>query len=238
MGIMDAFWPELAVPALTKMASAFPLRNGPWPMAVEPHSTAGLASVATLVSLFIEAPVAPTATDIVGALQHAWQTGYERAPALMIGLAVLAAVPPLALIGFVIGRLGRRDEDGTRTVLLRRKGAGRAAGGGGTTHGTKIRHRRGAIVWTGRDGVPRRLEITRELVRIGREPDNDIVLDERTVHRYHAAIHRPDGTHAVVTDLSGPSGNGVILNGKRVESHGLKPGDTIELGAAKLEFTE
>ena len=74
------------------------------------------------------------------------------------------------------------------------------------------------------------------LVRIGREADNDICLTEKTVHRYHAVIRRSSDGEVIVTDLSGPEGNGVIVNGARVGESRLKSGDVIAIGEVKLSF--
>ncbi|MEM1371502.1 MAG: FHA domain-containing protein [Pseudomonadota bacterium] len=76
----------------------------------------------------------------------------------------------------------------------------------------------------------------RQLTRIGREPDNDVVLTSQTVHRYHAAIRKTRGDGLILVDLSGDSGNGVYVNGRRVVDAQLRDGDEIFLGTAKLTF--
>ena len=63
------------------------------------------------------------------------------------------------------------------------------------------------------------------MLRIGREADNDICLSDKTVHRYHAVIHRTTDGAVVVTDLSGADGNGVLINGTRVGEGRLTEGD-------------
>lgn len=68
---------------------------------------------------------------------------------------------------------------------------------------------------------------------IGRNPKNDIVLLDRTISRQHARVTREaDGW--VLTDLS--SGGGLVINGARVRSATLKPGDDIEMGDFKFSF--
>jgi len=69
--------------------------------------------------------------------------------------------------------------------------------------------------------------------RIGRNHDNDIVLNSDRVSRYHAEI-QCGGEAIKIVDLQ--SRNGIWLNGKRIkESSELKPGDTLRIG--KQEFT-
>jgi pSer/pThr/pTyr-binding forkhead associated (FHA) protein len=74
------------------------------------------------------------------------------------------------------------------------------------------------------------------LVRIGRHDDNDIRLDQSTVHRHHALIHRTPTADFIITDVSGQAGNGVVVNGQRLAETRLKSGDTIYLGEAALIF--
>lgn len=74
------------------------------------------------------------------------------------------------------------------------------------------------------------------MIRIGRHGDNDIQLASQTVHRYHAVLHVTPRQSHVLTDLSGPEGNGVLVNGHRIEQAELTGGDVIELGDVKLCF--
>jgi len=79
-------------------------------------------------------------------------------------------------------------------------------------------------------------QLNGSMIRIGRHEDNDIQLASQTVHRYHAVLHVTPRQTYVVTDLSGPEGNGVLVNAVRVEQAELKTGDVLELGEAKLRF--
>jgi hypothetical protein len=81
-----------------------------------------------------------------------------------------------------------------------------------------------------------RLAMPRELLRIGREDDNDLVLDQPTVHRYHAIIHRTADALFLIKDLAGPGGNGVFVNGERVTESHLLDGDLIMLGGTQVAF--
>ncbi|RIK46074.1 MAG: hypothetical protein DCC58_04410 [Chloroflexi bacterium] len=90
-------------------------------------------------------------------------------------------------------------------------------------------------------GIPARLLISGEQkpltlprVRIGRYPNNEIVLDHSTVSAYHAEIIlRPDGRHEIIDR---ESRNGTRVNGALVRSQVLKDGDLITLGAASLHY--
>lgn len=59
---------------------------------------------------------------------------------------------------------------------------------------------------------------------IGRNPGNDILIDNVGVSRRHAVI-RWSGDHAVVEDLG--SANGTFVTGERITTHELQDGDEI-----------
>jgi hypothetical protein len=68
---------------------------------------------------------------------------------------------------------------------------------------------------------------------LGRGRTNDIVLSDSSVSREHAeVIATADGM--VVRDLG--STNGVMVNGTKVSSQLLDPGDTVRLGNVDLKF--
>ncbi len=89
--------------------------------------------------------------------------------------------------------------------------------------------------------VPARLLINGEQLpldqprmRIGRYPNNEIVLDHSTVSAYHAdIIERADGRHEIQDN---GSRNGTRVNGDIVTSRILKEGDLITLGAASMHY--
>jgi pSer/pThr/pTyr-binding forkhead associated (FHA) protein len=62
---------------------------------------------------------------------------------------------------------------------------------------------------------------------IGREADNDVVLDDPATSRRHAQIQFQDGNY-VLTDLA--SANGTLVNGQRVTERALAHGDLIKVG--------
>lgn len=69
--------------------------------------------------------------------------------------------------------------------------------------------------------------------RLGRALDNDIIIESSDVSRHHARIE-PAGTLLRLVDQH--STNGVRVNGRRVEEHLLREGDTVELGNTRLFF--
>lgn len=92
------------------------------------------------------------------------------------------------------------------------------------------------LEWIDFEGVPRyRLLLIQSMsrVRIGRAPNNDIVLEAEGVSRYPAVIDSSQIGTLQVTDLN--SGNGTFVNESRIFSpHTLSPGDRIQIGAVIL----
>ncbi|MHC3469969.1 ABC transporter ATP-binding protein/permease [Streptomyces sp. 7R007] len=69
-------------------------------------------------------------------------------------------------------------------------------------------------------------------VRIGRAPDNDLVIDDLVVSRHHAELRAlPDGGHEIA-DLG--SHNGTFLNGAPVTAAPIGPGDVVGIGHSAL----
>jgi SARP family transcriptional regulator, regulator of embCAB operon len=82
----------------------------------------------------------------------------------------------------------------------------------------------------GTDG--RRYPLAGTATRIGRSPDNDIVLSDAKVSRHHAVI-TDDGRAIFITDLG--SANGVRVGRKRIDpSAELHEGDRIRIGDEQL----
>lgn len=169
---------------------------------------------------------------------------YAQAPALVLGLAALIALPPLALIGLWVSR---REDASTvvseaRTQVRRVPRAKSEPRDGVRTGHIPLRPLQAWVEVVNADEVQtaseeRRFNLGRTLLRIGRETDNDICLQDITVHRYHAAIHRTEDAEFVITDLSSADGNGVVVNGRAVAEARLASGDLIELGNARLKFS-
>ncbi len=79
-----------------------------------------------------------------------------------------------------------------------------------------------------------RLALTRTIIKIGREEDNDIWLDDDMASRYHAELAWSRGT-VYVTDRG--SLNGVLLNGRPIKgSTSVKQGDVLEIGSHQFLF--
>ena len=70
--------------------------------------------------------------------------------------------------------------------------------------------------------------------RIGRGPDNELVLDTKHISRYHAVL-LAGPVHTAIEDLN--STNGVFVNGKRVARQILKDGDRVTIGRTQFRYT-
>jgi len=71
------------------------------------------------------------------------------------------------------------------------------------------------------------------LTKIGRDADNDVVIDNAGVSGHHAVI-KQEGEAFFVEDLD--STNGVFLNGRRVSREAIHFGDEITIHKHKLKF--
>ncbi len=80
------------------------------------------------------------------------------------------------------------------------------------------------------------VELKRNLLRIGRDPANDFVVDDIEVSRNHAKITYNEGVYRI-EDLN--STNGTLLNGRKILTpEKLNNGDLINLGEANVfEFS-
>ncbi len=73
-----------------------------------------------------------------------------------------------------------------------------------------------------------------EVLRLGKAPDNDIVLEHPTVSRHHLRV-RCQGDRFLVEDLG--STNGTFLDGAQVREAYLRPGAILEAGDVRLRFS-
>jgi len=72
-------------------------------------------------------------------------------------------------------------------------------------------------------------------MRIGRVPDNDLVLSDLNVSRHHAELRKsPTGSYEIV-DLG--SHNGTFVNGQRVTSQVLSEQDLVSIGSSTFRLT-
>jgi adenylate cyclase len=83
------------------------------------------------------------------------------------------------------------------------------------------------------DGQIFNFPISKDTVRIGRSNDNDLILADNTVSRYHTEIQKRKNDY-ILADLG--SYNGTKLNGKSIQKVCLKQGDKIQIGSSKLTF--
>ncbi len=78
--------------------------------------------------------------------------------------------------------------------------------------------------------------ITRTICRIGRGKDNELVLDDSSISRRHAEIHR--NVHGSFDIIDMNSMNGVFVNGEKIGKAMLQEGDEIEIGDISLRFSQ
>lgn len=79
----------------------------------------------------------------------------------------------------------------------------------------------------------REVPLSKDSYQIGRAADNDVVIDEPTVSRRHALIHKRAGSFWV-QDLS--TNNGVSVHGQPVSDHRLRVGDRVMVGSVSITF--
>ena len=91
----------------------------------------------------------------------------------------------------------------------------------------------GVLVVQGGPKGGSRFVLDQDVTTAGRHPDSHIFLDDITVSRRHAEVHRtPEGYR--VRDVG--SLNGTYLNRERIEEGQLESGDDLQVGEYKLVF--
>src|SRR5688572_10886754 len=78
------------------------------------------------------------------------------------------------------------------------------------------------------------LVIAGDVFRVGKAPENDLVLADETVSRVHFEIMR-DAKGYLVRDMK--STNGTFLDGAEVKEAYLRAGSVIRIGSSELKFT-
>ncbi|MDQ3296370.1 MAG: sigma 54-interacting transcriptional regulator [Myxococcota bacterium] len=73
----------------------------------------------------------------------------------------------------------------------------------------------------------------KEEIRIGSMEDNDVVLGDDTVSRYHCRIVQDDTSYVLIDQRST---NGTFINKVRVREAFIKPGSTVSVGQSQLRF--
>ena len=80
-----------------------------------------------------------------------------------------------------------------------------------------------------------RMPLPAKAMRIGRVPDNDVVLSDLNVSRHHAELRKsPTGSYEIV-DLG--SHNGTFVNGQRVTKQVLTEQDLVSIGSSTFRLT-
>jgi pSer/pThr/pTyr-binding forkhead associated (FHA) protein len=75
--------------------------------------------------------------------------------------------------------------------------------------------------------------LTKDVTRLGRQLDNDVVFQEESVSRNHAEIHCDLGKY-ILHDLQSTSGT--FVNSRRIERCVLNSGDLISLASVQFMF--
>jgi hypothetical protein len=86
-----------------------------------------------------------------------------------------------------------------------------------------------------RDELHTRHPISGDTFRIGRHADNELMVADASISRFHAEIKHELNSRYVIRDLE--SLNGVYVNGRKARTAILSNGDLIELGDITLKFT-
>ena len=88
------------------------------------------------------------------------------------------------------------------------------------------------VVFQGR--ILETVKLNKNVMSVGRLPDNDIVINNLGVSRRHCRIIRDDSGGFYIEDLE--SANGTIVNGIRLARSPLYNGDEVQIGKHKLVF--
>ena len=76
-------------------------------------------------------------------------------------------------------------------------------------------------------------QFEKEEIRIGSMDDNDVVISEDTVSRYHCRIAQEETGYVLIDQRST---NGTFINKVRVREAFLKPGSIVSVGQSQLRF--
>jgi hypothetical protein len=74
--------------------------------------------------------------------------------------------------------------------------------------------------------------MTKEKIYIGRERENDVIIDHPEISKKHASIWYNGGEDILIEDND--SANGVFVNGRRVVTQSIKKEDYIALGSFQI----
>jgi hypothetical protein len=79
------------------------------------------------------------------------------------------------------------------------------------------------------------IPLERDVINIGRDRDNDIVLEDRSVSRHHLQIRLRFGRYMV---FDTQSTGGTLVNDVPIKEHNLRSGDVIRIGAVQMVYLE
>jgi ABC-type multidrug transport system ATPase subunit/pSer/pThr/pTyr-binding forkhead associated (FHA) protein len=79
-----------------------------------------------------------------------------------------------------------------------------------------------------------KIDLTKDLVTIGRDPENDVAINHPLVSKKHAQIIKQDG-RVYIVDVG--STNGTFVNGIKIRKHPLQELDRIVVGPIELHFS-
>jgi ABC-type multidrug transport system ATPase subunit/ABC-type multidrug transport system permease subunit len=78
------------------------------------------------------------------------------------------------------------------------------------------------------------IQLTKDQLTLGRDPSNDVILQDPNVSRFHAEVARLSGGRVAIRDLA--SRNGTRINGELVRTALLEPGSEVGIGPYRLVF--
>jgi len=92
-----------------------------------------------------------------------------------------------------------------------------------------------AVLIINEQGESREALLNHEGTIVGRSPRCDVVIDSRDVSREHARVFQDPFGRWIFEDLG--SSNGTFVNGKRVETGAVLPGELVVIGPASLSVS-
>jgi hypothetical protein len=156
----------------------------------------------------------------------------KRVPLLIAVLSAVLLLPAVALASYLVQSRARRKRERAASLAAEARA--------GIADTTRESADAAAPLWPHQAWLSledaKAVPLAGQVIRIGRDRENDIRLPDASVHRYHAVIEHTPEEAFVITDLSGKDGNGLRVNGKKLIRAELADGDLIELGRTRLRF--
>jgi pSer/pThr/pTyr-binding forkhead associated (FHA) protein len=79
------------------------------------------------------------------------------------------------------------------------------------------------------------IQLDKKIIKIGRDRDNHIIIDDRFVSRHHIQLQLRSGNYTLF-DIQ--TQGGTFVNDVSVKEHRLQPGDVIRIGHTRLVYVE